>query len=156
MPSYAIESKLLFNKDPFCVPVTIQDTSAATAANYGVFFTASFPCEVMAASESHKTAGSDGGAVTVNLEKLTTGQALDAGITLLSTAFNLKGTASTPVHVPSSSYLFVVSTARELARGDRLALKDVGTMTAVAQVNVTCFLKPLGKGHYGVATTTLA
>ena len=156
MPDYATEVKTLFNKDPFCVPITIQDTDAATAANYGVFFTASFPCEVMAISESHKTAGSDGGAVTVNVEKLTSGQALDAGVTLLSTAFNLKATANTPAHVPSSSYSFVFGTARQLDRGHRLALKDAGTLTAVAHLNVTCFLKPLGKGHYGIATTTLS
>ena len=149
------EVKNIQNKDPFCVSETIQDTAAATAANYGVFFTASFPCEVMAIAESHKTAGTNAGAVTVNVEKLTSGQALDAGITLLATAFDLKGTINVPVFAPSSTYAFVISTARQLDRGHRLALKDAGTLTAVAHVNVSVFLKPLGKGHYGIVAQTI-
>lgn len=112
------------------IPVVIQDTSAATAANYGVFWTAPFPCYVVGFTETHKTAGSDAGAVTLQLEKLNSGEALDAGDTLLSTALSLKTTANTP----QEGTLVTTIATRQLATGDRLALKDAGTLTAVAHV----------------------
>lgn len=110
---------------------TIIDTMAATAADYGVFFIAPQKCLVTKVLEAHKTAGTDGGAVTLNIEKLTSGQAPDAGVTTLSTAFNLKAainTVQTGVLNKGSSI--------SLAPGDRLCMKDVGTLTAVANVTV--------------------
>lgn len=145
------EFKDIKNKDPFTAYAIVQDTSAATTANYGVFFTAMFPCEFLAAAEAHKTAGTDGSAVTLNIEKLTTGQALGAGVNLLSTAFNLKSTANTPQFAPSSSNLLTSTVLdRVLAKGDRLALRPSGTLTTVAHVSVTAFIKPTSKGHYAL------
>jgi len=121
------------------VSVVIPDTSAATAANYGVFFVAPYSCEVIEAWESHKTLGTDGSAVTLTIEKLTSTQALDAGSAVLENTFNLKGTINDPNRIRA-----VASTAtRQLNPGDRLALKDAGTLTAVAHVCVTVLIRAL-------------
>ena len=114
------------------VHVTLPGVSAATAANYGVVFMALRPCFVRDVYEFHTTAGSDGSAVTLNIEKLTGTQAPDAGSTVLSTAFNLKGTANTQ----QQGALVASRVTRTLSKGDRLCLKDVGTLTAVAGVLV--------------------
>lgn len=114
------------------LPITLEGTSAATATNYGVFFIAPFPCTISGVREAHQTAGTDGGAVTLNLEKLTGTQALNSGITLLSTAINLKGTINTVLNASLSS----IPSDLNLAVGDRIALKDTGTLTTVAGVSL--------------------
>lgn len=113
------------------------------AANYGVIFTAPFDCVVSYVSEVHQTAGTNGGAVTLQLEKLTGTQALDAGGEILSPAIDLKATANTVTVYPDSftSTTFsqdITSNKKHytLKKGDRLALKDAGTLTDVAGINV--------------------
>ena len=120
------------------VTVRLQDTSAATAANYGTFFTADKTYAVSAVTEVHGTLGTDAGAVTVQIEKLTGTQAPDSGTVLLSTALNLKSTINTVQYGT-----IVASGANILLRGDRLCLKDAGTLTAVANVQVTLYLEIL-------------
>ena len=120
------------NKRKFLVTHTIVDTDAATAAKYGVIFTAPYPCILLSMRETHKTAGSDGGTVTVDIEKLTSGQALDAGVSMLNSALSLKSTANTP----QSATLTATLANRNLATDDRIALKDAGTLTAVNHVNI--------------------
>ena len=114
---------------------TIVGTAAATAANYGVFFIAPFACIVMAVKEVHQTAGTDLGAVTLNIEKLTSGQANDGGVSIQSGTFNLKGTINT---VQTGTVIGTYG-SRTLAAGDRLSMLDGGTLTAVA--NVTIFVE---------------
>lgn len=121
------------------ISITIPDTSAATAANYGVFFIAPYSCEVIEAWESHKVLGTDGSAVTLTIEKLTGGQALDAGSVVLESTFNLKGTINDPNRVRCVSNI----ATRQLNPGDRLALKDAGTLTSVAHVCVTVLIRVL-------------
>lgn len=133
----------IFNKDYTVITAKIPGTDAATASNYGKFFIAHKPYEIMEVSEVHATAGSDASAVTLNIERLQGTEALDSGDTVLVSAFNLKSTANTVV--------FKKTTAlqnRTLYIGDRLALKDAGTLTAVNDVVITIILKPLGKGDY--------
>lgn len=110
----------------------VPGTSAATATNYGVVFQAMEPCFVRRVWEVHQTAGTDGSAVTLNLEKLTGTQAPDAGSTMLTAGFDLKGTANTK----QVGTLVPLRTTRSLNPGDRLCLKDAGTLTAVAHVLV--------------------
>lgn len=148
MNPYAIDFNQIVNKDPYTVTVNLGGTNAATASNYGVFYTAQFPCEVLGVSESHGTAGTDGSAVTLQIEKLQTGVALGNGTALLSTAVNLKATANVPIYPP-----LIQTQDRQLLRTDRLALKLSGTPTAVAGLNLTMILKPLSKGHYTIAGT---
>lgn len=131
------------NKDGFYITENVVGLNAATATNYGVFFIARNPCEILWCAEAHTTAGTNGGAVTLNIEKLTGTQALDAGSTVLVTAWDLKGAINT-VSTKEISAL----QNQQLAPGDRLALKDVGTLTDVAGVQVTVYLKTLGKGDF--------
>lgn len=132
------------NKDPFLITASLPGVLAATASHYGVFFTAPFPCEIVRVSIVHSTAGSDAGAVTLQLEKLTGTQALDAGVAVLAATYDLKGTANT-VAYPA---LTTTKVDRILEKGNRLALDDAGTLTAVAGVQVTVEFRPLGQGHY--------
>ena len=111
---------------------TIVGTAAATATNYGVFWIAPFECTVVEIREVHQTAGNDAGAVSLQIEKLTGTQALDAGVACLATAFDLKGTANT---VNTGTLTATLADLR-LVRGNRLAMDDAGTLTAVANVTV--------------------
>lgn len=111
---------------------TIQGTAAATGTNYGVFWIVPVACVITAFEEVHQTAGSDAGAVTVTLEKLSGTTAPDAGDVVLSTALSLKATADTV----QAGVLTTTLAYRTLDAGDRLCLKDSGTLTAVANVTV--------------------
>lgn len=116
---------------------TIIDSAAATGANFGVFFIATAPCVVEEMWESHKVAGTAGGSVTLDLEKLTSGIAPDSGSTILSAALSLKTTADTPQRaVPGISIA-----PRQLARGDRLCLKDSGVLTSLSNVTVSVLIR---------------
>lgn len=110
--------------------VRVEGTSAATAANYGPFFMALAPCYIRAVYEFHETAGTDGGSVGLNIEKLTGTQSPDAGSTILTSNLNLKATANTQ----QKGSLVVSRASRTLAKGDRLCLKDSGVLTSVAGV----------------------
>lgn len=124
----------------FVVPITLDGAAAATAANYGVFFIAPFACEVVSVRENHTTAGSDAGAVTLDIEKLTGTQASGAGVAVLgATKINLKGAAET-VQAPA---LTATAANKQLAVGDKLNLLDAGVLTAVAGVAVTVELKAI-------------
>lgn len=116
---------------------TIQGTAAATAGNYGVFWVAPFACSIVNIQEVHQTAGSDAGSVTLDIEKLTGTQALDAGVTVTNTAVSLKGTANTVTTASLSSTL----SSKQLSAGDRLAMKDTGVLTVVNNVTVIIEIK---------------
>lgn len=120
------------SKKKFYIHHTIYGTDAATATNYGVFWIAPFDCTITEVREAHQTAGTDAGAVSLNIEKLTGTQALDAGVATLATAFNLKGT----INVVNTGSLTTTLADLRLSRGDRLAMDDAGTLTAVANVTV--------------------
>lgn len=99
-----------------------------------VFFVAPAACKVLAISEVHATAGSDGGAVTAVVTKDTGTAAPGAGTSLhQSGSFNLKGTANTV----QTATLSTTAATLTLAAGDRLAIKLTGTPTAVAGAAVT-------------------
>lgn len=122
----------------FTATAILGGAAAAAAANYGVIFIAPFACEVVGVRENHTTAGSDAGAVTLDIEKLTGVQASGAGVAVLgATKINLKGTAET-VQAPA---LTATTANKQLAVGDKLNLLDAGVLTAVAGVAVTVELK---------------
>lgn len=137
-PLNSIEQAAIKSLVKYPVTINLQGTSAATATNYGIFFIAENPVRLVAVSEVHTTLGTDLGAVTLQIEKLTGTTAPDSGTALLSTAFNLKGTINTVQYG-----VLVPSVATILQKGDRLCLKDVGTLTAVAGVNVTVWINPI-------------
>jgi len=111
---------------------TIYGADAATAGNYGVFWIAPFECTITEIREVHQTAGTDVGAVSLQIEKLTGTQALDAGVACLTTAFDLKGTANTV----NTGTLTATPADLRLVRGNRLACDDAGALTSVANVTV--------------------
>jgi len=115
------------------ITAVVQGTAGATAGNYDVFWVAPFGCIIETIRETHTTLGTDGGAVTLNVEKLTSGQASGAGTDLLSSTIDLKGTIDTPVDGTLST---TISTL-QIAENDRLGLVLAGTPTSVANVVVT-------------------
>lgn len=118
-------------------------TKTILGVNYP-FFTARHPMEVMWVAESHVTAGTDAGAVTLDIEKLTGTQAPAAGVSILTTTFNMKGTINTVVQKEGKD----LSANRQLKNGERLCIKFAGTKTALAGVQVTLYCKFLTRGHY--------
>ena len=135
-----VQSKrIIKNTVELPITVRVQGTDAATASNYGIFFVN--PLETIlrihSIAEVHQVAGSDAGTVSLQIERLQGTEALDAGDALLSTAFDLKGTANTV------QYGTLVSNGEllQLNKGDRLALKDSGVLTAVENVCISIILK---------------
>lgn len=112
---------------------TLVGSDAATAANYGVFFVSPVDGYVNRVLEAHATAGTDGSAVSLNIEKLEDGEALGSGDEVLETDLSLKATANTTQY-GTINYIRANSA---LNVGDRLALKDTGTLTSVDTVTVT-------------------
>jgi hypothetical protein len=119
------------------VSVSIGGVLGATAAACSVFYTATASCTVEEIWESHTVAGTDGNPVTLDVEKLTSGVALDSGVSVLSSTFDMKGTINIPVRRTPTTTI----ANRQLARGDRLALKNVGDWTGVAGLSVTLIIK---------------
>lgn len=137
-PSQYLPSAAYKKAGILVVQAFLPGATAATAANYGVFFIAPYKCKVLSAKERHRTVGSDGGTVTVNIEKVPSGTAEGSG-TALATALSLKATVNT-----NQSFTLVSTEAStELATGDALALTDAGTLTAVADVCITVELCPI-------------
>jgi hypothetical protein len=128
------------NKQPstFLVEATINGAQAATAGNYGSFFIASVPCQVVSVHEVHAVAGTDTGTATLDVEKLAGTQAPGGGVSALAAGkVNLKGAANT-VQNPALS---ATQANLQLAAGDRLNLLPAGTLTAVAGVCVQVEMK---------------
>lgn len=111
--------------------VIIPGSSAATAANYGVFFIAPYPCVFVNAMEVHGAVGGTNAALQV--EKLTGATASGSGTPLLMSAFDLTATANT---VQTRSMGKLVNSVFNLATGDRLGLTTTGTLTNASQVVV--------------------
>lgn len=126
------------NYPHFYVRHALSGTAPATAANYGYFWTAPMPCRLVGVYEVHRTAGTDGSAVTLDIEKLTTGTAQDAGTAMLTATINLKSTADTPTYTAATA---TAANAR-LDVGDSMALLDAGTLTAVADMSIVAILVP--------------
>lgn len=129
-------SKIKFEdiaRKKFYIHHNIVGTDSATAANYSTFYINEIDgCIVSGFWEVHTTAGSDAGAVTVGLEKLTGTTAPGSGVSILASELSLKGTANTV----QKGTLTGTLTNLNLAIGDRLALEDTGVLTAVANVSV--------------------
>ena len=104
-----------------------------------IFYTAPRRCQVFAVRYIHATAGNDSGAVTLDLVKCDGATAVASGTSVLSSAFNCKGAAST---VQVGSLLSPLS-AVTLEVGDRLGIRFAGTVTTLAGVSVNVHLRYL-------------
>jgi len=124
------------------VPITV--VCGANAALLDTFiFTAMGDYEVVGASEVHDVAGTNGGAVTLDVVKCASGTTVASGTSLLATPFDLKSTADTPVTKRVSNDGLAATPTRIVTAGQAIALNFTGTLTALAGVAVTLWLKPL-------------
>ena len=139
-----IEYKDIQNKDGFYFTVSLGGVLAQTAANFGFVFTARHPLEILRICEIHETAGTDAGAVTLDVVKCTSGTAISSGTSILAATFNLKSTANTPINKEGLS----LNSYRRLKENESLALKTTGTLTALAGVCITIYCQNFGKGSY--------
>lgn len=126
-------------------PVVISIVQPVNAGNIDQdVFIADRPYDVIAVRETHGVAGSDGGAVTLDVVKATGTTAIASGTTVLSSTFNMKSTANTPVTKTRSNGGVVSTPVATLAEGDRLGFNYTGTITALAGVAVSIVLRPKG------------
>lgn len=137
----------LENKDSFITSITIPGTSATTSGNYGYVLTARLGVEVIGVAEKHETAGSDGGAVTLDVVKVPNGSAISAGTSILASTFNLKSTANTNVYKEGKN-LTTTRFGRTLEPNESIGLRTSGTLTAVAGVHVCIYYRPVNQGSY--------
>lgn len=125
---------------PQHLEVSVQSLLAADCIDRA-FFIANRAYEVVAIRQVHATAGSDGGAVNIQITKDDSTDAPGAGDNLLTNnsdaGFDAKDTANT-VQVGT---LTATTANLQLAAGDRLSLDFAGTVTALAGVVVTVTLK---------------
>ena len=117
--------------------------TAQTSSNYGIMFIARHPIEILRITETHSTAGSDAGAVTLDVKKAGSGVAIASGITLLTSTFNLKSTANTPVIKEGVN----LSANRVLKEGDRIGLVASGTLTGLTDVQITIYYSEINQGY---------
>lgn len=128
-------------------PVVLQfgPPGANGALADGYLFTAlDGDYELVAVSEVHGTAGSDGSAVTADVVRVASGGTIAAGTSLLSSTFNLKSTVDTPViKNVSNGGLPSAQSSRVISRGQSLAINLAGTLTALAGMAITVVVQPL-------------
>lgn len=100
--------------------------------------------DVIAVRESHAVAGSDAGAVTLDVVKATGTTAVASGTTVLGSTFDMKGTANTVVSKTRSNGGVLSTPVATLAQGDRLGFNFTGTITDLAGSVVSIVLRPHG------------
>ena len=121
------------------VTTVVQKTFVANGEHIDCnIFTANRRWKVVGVSEVHTTAGSDGGSVSVDVKKCTGTTVPASGTSVLSAAFNAKGTAQTV----QAGALSATDSSLVLDPGDRLGVDFAGTLTALAGVSVTVDLIP--------------
>lgn len=101
------------------------------------FWIADGAYEVVAVRENHDTAGSNGGAVTLDVTKDSDTEAAGAGQSVLAATINLKATVKTT----QSGTVNATAANRKLTAGQRLSAKFTGTLTALAGLVLTVTLK---------------
>lgn len=117
----------------FTVSQTLPYTDPASANFYtSTFWTAPAKCVVDNVSVRYNTASSSG---TVAVHKVPSGTAPDSG-TALCTAVSTAATADTRY----TATLSTTASTLELAEGDALQLVDAGTLTSLADLEVTVAL----------------
>ena len=124
------------------ITATYRQNANASLADEA-FFIADRSYDVVAVAQIHSAAGTDAGAVNLQVTKDTGTAAPGAGTDLLTNnanaGFNLKGTANT---VQNGTLVSSAATKR-LAVGNRLSVDFAGVLTALAGVVVTVTLRRL-------------
>ena len=121
------------------VTQTVQKTFVANGECIDCnIFVANRRWKVVGVSEVHTTAGSDGGTVSIDVKKCTGTTVPASGTSVLSAAFNAKGTAQTV----QSGTLSATDSVLVLEPGERLGVDFSGTLTALAGVCVAVDMIP--------------
>jgi hypothetical protein len=114
-------------------PYGLHNFAAADVAK--TFFIAPAACKIISAYETHATVAGQAG--TLQVEKLTTGQAPGNGAVTLASAFDLTSTANTPVSINA-----LTTSAATMAAGDVLCLKLAsGAATSYALGTITIIIE---------------
>lgn len=118
---------------------TLPGTTAQTAGNYKIFFSAPFPCFAIGAVAVFGT--TNGAACTLQIERLEGTTAAGSGTNFLTTAFDLNATANTPQYAGLRGGSKLIAQTG-LNQGDRLALKIAsGSLSSLVNLNVTIQLQ---------------
>ncbi len=120
---------------PQNVPIHVNGLGATSASQ--VVFIADGYYEVVGVKEAHGVAGGAASAVTV--EKLTGTTASGSGTAMLTATIALNGTANTVL----SGTLVATKATLRVAAGDRIGIVLSGTLTGLANCNVSIALKRL-------------
>jgi hypothetical protein len=119
-------------------------TATADLVDQTIFIATDCDYEIVGASEVHSAIATNGGTVSIDLRKSSSGTTVVAGTSVLASVFNAKSTADTPVHKTiSNGGLASTQAGRTILKNQRLGVDFVGTLTALEGVNVTCFLRPV-------------
>lgn len=132
------QAEVKFNDVAGFVPVSYASYGAGSKADQ-VFFVATRKYKVLRISEVHGTAETTAGTLSAQVTKDSGTDAAGAGDDLLSTAFDLKGTANT---VQAGTLVSSDSTLT-LNVGDRLAIDVTAAGTEIADVVITADLMPI-------------
>ena len=117
--------------------VVIDGADARDQDFYDTFFIAPYQCEVTAMSEVHGTAEATTDPYSMQVQRLQGTEATGSGDNLLTTAFDLTGTAETVV-----SGTLVNTNVKILNKDDRLALRlEQASGSDCLDVVVTALLK---------------
>lgn len=136
------------NKDGFYITTQIIGSSFTDSTNskqielsekFDVFFIATKTYEVLSISEVHSSAGTG----NLNIERLSSNESVGNGDEMLITDFALNSSLNTVITKTKKDLQNII-----ISPGDRLALKDKGTLTNTQNICITLYLKPLGKGDY--------
>lgn len=130
-----LKNQLSFGYDQ--VSKTLESGDATIITRYGRFFTADFDLEIFAAEEVHQVVASS--ADTLDIYKVTSGQATSAGVSVLERTIALDSTANTPTR-----RLGTTTINRILKRGDGLSLTPAGTLAGLDTMSITVYYLPLG------------
>lgn len=129
------------SKTPVLLTITLP-TNASIADSPAIVVPAGGEYEVVEVTEVHGTAGTDAGAVTVDVKKASSGTAISGGTSVLASTFNAKSTINTPVSKTAGNGGLSSSLAtRTVTSGQMLGLDLTGVLTALAGLSVTISLK---------------
>lgn len=129
--------------------VEVIDVQCATngACGTSTVFVCDRQYELLMVQEVHGTAGTDAGTVSIDIMKATGTTAPGSGTSVLSSVFNAKSTINTVVTKSKALGTLAAQATRTFAPGDRVAVVFTGTLTALAGVAVSIYLKPLKKSN---------
>lgn len=130
---------------PVVLPFIIPENAGAVDS---VLFTPDTQYELVYAAESHITAGSDGGAVTLDVKKSASGTAITSGTSLLASTFDLKSTASTPVIKKVANGGLASRPTRYVNSGQQVGADFTGTLTAYVGGALTLVFIPVKRPNW--------